>query len=93
MTGLERIGILHLFDTIVTADEEEVERGKPHPDIFLVAAQRLGVDAVHCIGFEDADLGIQALESANYMYPSDVRLMHMYPRNVERRESQEENKE
>lgn len=93
MTGLERIGILHLFDTIVTADEEEVERGKPHPDIFLVAAQRLGVDAVHCIGFEDADLGIQALESAKYMYPSDVRLMHMYPRNVERRKSQEDKNE
>lgn len=85
LKGLERIGILHLFDTVVTADEEEVKRGKPHPDIFLVAAKRLGVDPAFCIGFEDADFGIQALNSAGYMYSSDVRLLHMYPRNVEKR--------
>jgi beta-phosphoglucomutase-like phosphatase (HAD superfamily) len=85
LKGLERVGILHLFDTVVTADEEEVARGKPHPDIFLVAAKRLGVDPAFCVGFEDADFGIQALESAGYLYSSDVRLLHMYPRNVEGR--------
>lgn len=81
LEGLERVGILHLFDTVVTADEDEVERGKPHPDIFLVAAKRLGVDPAYCVGFEDADFGIQALNSAGYMYSSDVRLLHRYPRN------------
>jgi beta-phosphoglucomutase-like phosphatase (HAD superfamily) len=85
LKGLERIGILHLFDTVVTADEEEVKRGKPHPDIFLVAAKRLGVDPAYCIGFEDADFGIQALNSAGYMYSSDVRLLQRYPRYVEKR--------
>lgn len=85
--GLERIGILHLFDTVVTADEEEVKRGKPHPDIFLVAAKRLGVDPAFCIGFEDADFGIEALNSAGYMYTSDVRLLQMYPRNVEKKKT------
>ncbi len=85
MDGLKRNDILHLFDAVVTADEDEVKRGKPDPDIFLVAAKRLGVDAKSCIGFEDADMGMQALESAEYLYSSDVRLMRMYPRNVEKR--------
>jgi len=83
--GLERSGIIHLFDTIVTADEDDVKQGKPHPDIFLVAAERLGVKPETCIGFEDADLGMKALESAGYMYACDVRLFHMYPRNIEKR--------
>ena len=69
----------------MTADEDEVEKGKPHPDIFLVAAKRLGVDPEHCIGFEDADFGMQALNSAGYLYSSDVRLLILYPRNVEKR--------
>ena len=86
LTGLERVGILKLFDTVVTADEEAVEKGKPHPDIFLVAAERLGVDPKFCIGFEDADFGMQALNSAGYLYSSDVRTMRNYPRNVERRQ-------
>ena len=86
LTGLERVGILNLFDTVVTADEDEVEKGKPHPDIFLVAAKRLGVDPKGCIGFEDADFGIQAVNSASYLFAMDVRLMTMYPRNVEKRQ-------
>ena len=85
LKGLERVGILEKFDAVVTADEDEVEKGKPHPDIFLVAAKRLGVDPRHCVGFEDADFGIQALNSAEYLYSSDVRLLRMYPRNVEKR--------
>ena len=48
----ERVGILHLFDVVVTADEDDVEKGKPAPDIFLVAAKRLGVHPEKCIGFE-----------------------------------------
>lgn len=87
--GLERVGILSLFDTVVTADEDEVERGKPHPDIFLIAAKRLNVDPEHCIGFEDADFGIQALTSAKYLYSCDVRKMFNYPRNIEKRMAEE----
>mmetsp|Transcript_48723 Transcript_48723/g.146822 ORF Transcript_48723/g.146822 Transcript_48723/m.146822 type:complete len:261 (-) Transcript_48723:71-853(-) len=87
ISGLERVGIIHLFDVIVTADDEEVKHPKPAPDIFLVAAKRLGICPTKCVGFEDADLGMQALKSANFGYASDVRLLHMYPRNVERRMS------
>ena len=86
MTGLERVGILKMFDAVVTADEDDVEKGKPHPDIFLVAAQRLGVDPKDCIGFEDADFGMLAIKSAGYLYSSDVRTLWNYPRNVERRQ-------
>lgn len=88
ISGLERVGILHLFDTVVTADDNEVQNPKPAPDIFLVAARRLGVSPTKCIGFEDADLGMQALKSAKFGYASDVRLLFMYPRNIERRISQ-----
>ena len=88
MEGLERIGILHKFDAVVTACDDEVENPKPAPDIFLVAAKRIGVSPDKCVGFEDADLGMQALQAAGYHYACDVRLMHMYPRNVERRESE-----
>jgi HAD superfamily hydrolase (TIGR01509 family) len=89
LNGLKRVGILKLFDAVVTADEAEVEKGKPHPDIFLVAAKRLGVSPRACIGFEDADLGIQAVNSAGYLSAVDVRLLTMYPRNVEKRQSAE----
>ncbi len=39
-------------------------RGKPHPDIFLEAAKRLGVAPADCIVFEDAPLGIEAARRA-----------------------------
>lgn len=87
LDGLERNGLLHLFDTVVTTEDDAVHSPKPAPDIFLVAAQRIGVCPTKCIGFEDADLGMKAVKSANYHYASDVRLMHMYPRNVEKRNS------
>jgi sugar-phosphatase len=48
---------------MVTADD--VERGKPAPDCFLLAADRLGVDAAACLVFEDAPAGIAAAEAAN----------------------------
>ncbi|MEP6504128.1 MAG: HAD-IA family hydrolase [Betaproteobacteria bacterium] len=43
---------------------EDVERGKPAPDCFLLAAQRLGVRAADCVVFEDAPAGIAAAEAA-----------------------------
>jgi len=83
--GLERVGILHLFDAVVTACDDEVTNPKPAPDIFLVAAKRIGVEPNDCIGFEDADLGIEAVRDAGYLYACDVRNLHMYPRNIEKR--------
>lgn len=42
----------------------EVTRGKPEPDLFLLAASRLGIDAAHCMVFEDAPAGIMAAKAA-----------------------------
>ncbi|MBZ9675473.1 HAD-IA family hydrolase [Mesorhizobium sp. ES1-1] len=53
---------LPLPETIITA--EDVLHGKPAPDCFLLAAQRLGADAGDCLVFEDAVPGIQAGEAA-----------------------------
>lgn len=47
---------------LITA--EDVSRGKPNPDGFLLAAKRLGVEARDCLVFEDAPAGIQAAEAA-----------------------------
>jgi sugar-phosphatase len=47
---------------LVTA--EDVERGKPAPDCFLLAAQRLGHPIEACLVFEDAPAGIAAAEAA-----------------------------
>jgi len=64
------IGIHDMFDAIVSADD--VEHGKPSPDIFLESARRLNVEPEHCLVFEDADLGLQAASRAN-MRAIDVR--------------------
>ena len=57
--------VLHatiLFQAIVSA--EDVHRGKPDPEVFLVAARKLGVRPEHCIVVEDAAHGIQAARAA-----------------------------
>lgn len=59
---LELLGILKLFPCIVTAFE--VARGKPAPDLFLLAAARMGVEPVDCLVFEDSPLGIEAAARA-----------------------------
>ena len=59
---LRRLGIRNLFDAVVTS--EDVVRQKPAPDIFLEAARRLGVQASRCRGYEDTELGMQAIRSA-----------------------------
>ena len=58
------------FAAIVTA--EDVQHGKPAPDIYLEAARRLGVEPSLCMAFEDATPGVQAAEAAGMMV-LDVR--------------------
>ncbi len=58
------------FTTIVTA--EDVQHGKPAPDIYLEAARRLGIEPSLCMAFEDATPGVQAAEAAG-MAVVDVR--------------------
>lgn len=59
---LERSGLKPLFEAVVSADD--VERGKPHPDIYLLAAEKLGLEPDDCIAFEDTRYGVESAKSA-----------------------------
>ena len=65
-------GLLELFDVIVTADD--VTHAKPAPDIFLLAAERLGVAPADCIVYEDGDPGLEAARRAG-MRAVDIRVL------------------
>lgn len=49
-------------DAVATA--EDVKRGKPHPDLFLCAAKKLGTVPEKCVVIEDSDVGIEAARAA-----------------------------
>ena len=57
---IKATGIAEYFDVITSGDEDEVENSKPAPDIFLLTAKRMGVNAEDCIVFEDSSNGIIA---------------------------------
>lgn len=61
-TVLKSQGIFHYFDSIHTANE--VEKGKPAPDIYLLVAKDLGVEPEQCLIFEDIVQGIMAGKNA-----------------------------
>jgi len=52
-------------DALVTS--EDVKRGKPHPDLFLAAAERLGARPADCVVVEDSDVGIECARNAGMM--------------------------
>ena len=60
--ALSKVGIWDWFDVVVTA--ADVRRGKPAPDGFLLAANRLGVPAERCLVVEDGAAGIEAARLA-----------------------------
>ena len=59
---VQRLGIAAQFDYI--ADANQVINSKPDPEVFLLAANGLGVAPEHCIGVEDALAGIEAINRA-----------------------------
>jgi beta-phosphoglucomutase-like phosphatase (HAD superfamily) len=59
---LEKTGLAPLFPIVVTVDD--VEHGKPAPDMFLLAAKLMGVPPGKCLVFEDGEPGIRAAEAA-----------------------------
>jgi HAD superfamily hydrolase (TIGR01509 family) len=62
---LRSAGLLRRLDAIVTW--EDVERGKPHPDLFLKAAREIGVTPQRCVVLEDSPLGIRGAHAAGTM--------------------------
>lgn len=59
---IRRIGIGNDLDAVCTGDE--VEYGKPHPEIYLLCASRLGVLPEECLVFEDSISGVTAAKAA-----------------------------
>jgi beta-phosphoglucomutase len=59
---LDELDLRRHFDAVVGA--ADVARGKPHPDVFLKAAEKLGVPPADCIVFEDAPMGVEAARRA-----------------------------
>ncbi len=61
---LTRLGVDHLFPVRATRDDVGRERTKPHPDLFLLAAERLGVEPTACVVLEDSEPGVTAANAA-----------------------------
>ena len=61
-TVLERLGLRPYFGVLVCG--EDVTRGKPDPEPYLLAAAHLGVPPARCVVFEDAAVGVRAARAA-----------------------------
>lgn len=64
--------LLDIFDTNVCG--RDVEHGKPHPDLFLLAAEELGVAPAACMVVEDAPAGVEAAKSGGMLALGVARL-------------------
>jgi mannitol-1-/sugar-/sorbitol-6-phosphatase len=73
LARLQQVGIA---PPPVIISAEDVERGKPHPDVYLKAAAGIGMDPKKCIVFEDAPAGIAAAHAAGM---AAVALLTTYP--------------
>ena len=60
---LQSVRLSDHFDAIV--DGNDVQKAKPNPEVFLIAAEKLNVEPDNCIVFEDSIAGIQAANNAN----------------------------
>jgi beta-phosphoglucomutase len=72
--AVERLEAAQFFDVLVTG--KDVNRGKPDPQVFLVAAERLGVPPANCAVVEDAPVGIVAANSAKMVSVALVSTGH-----------------
>ncbi len=59
---LKHIGLQNYFDA--TADGNDIKKSKPDPEVFLLAASRLGIVPSNCLVVEDADAGVEAAVAA-----------------------------
>jgi HAD superfamily hydrolase (TIGR01509 family) len=75
--ALRDLGLATRFDAVVTGDE--VEHGKPAPDVYLEAARRLGIDPRWCVAVEDSGPGLTAASAAGMktvVIPHTLSLNH-----------------
>ena len=62
-SALALVGLLHRFDGRIFS-AEDVPRGKPSPDVYLLAAETMGVPPSRCVVVEDSRYGVQAARAA-----------------------------
>jgi beta-phosphoglucomutase len=77
-TVLDKLGISEYFSAIISA--ADVKRGKPHPEVYLKAAEAVGVNPSDCVVVEDAYTGAQAAKAAGAKL---VAVPHQYTRNMD----------
>lgn len=63
LMNIKKAGVYDYFDSFVCGDD--VKNGKPHPEVFLTAAQRIGIAPDECVAFEDSINGIKSAFAAN----------------------------
>lgn len=81
---LSHAGVLNHFSHITSG--QEVERGKPNPDIYLLAVKKLGLSPAECLAFEDSEMGARAAIAAglnvvvvpDLLQPSDYVRAHCH---------------
>lgn len=61
--NIKKAGVYDYFDCFICGDD--VKHGKPHPEVYLTAAQRIGIEPTECIAFEDSINGIKSAFAAN----------------------------
>ncbi|MCY1542085.1 Phosphoglycolate phosphatase [compost metagenome] len=71
---LGAVGLLDMFDTIVTRND--VTFPKPHPEPYLTAAKRLGIEPRHCLALEDSHAGVHAAHAAGMQTVMVPDLVH-----------------
>jgi HAD superfamily hydrolase (TIGR01509 family) len=79
---LERTEIRSLFGVVLTGDE--VQRGKPHPDIYLLTAKKLEIAPEACLVIEDALAGVAAAKAANMRVAAIPDTRFVDPREYEK---------
>ena len=80
---LDRTGIRSLFSVVITGDE--VQQGKPHPEIYLRAAKKLGISPEACLVIEDSLAGIAAGKAANMRVAAIPDRRFVDPRDTKRK--------
>jgi HAD superfamily hydrolase (TIGR01509 family) len=81
--SLQRTGLARFFGEAIFS-ASMVKRGKPAPDIFLYAAERMGFAPADCIVVEDSSFGIQGAVAANMRAIGYVGGSHTYPGHAEK---------
>jgi HAD superfamily hydrolase (TIGR01509 family) len=82
--SLERFGLAHHFEDRLFSAAEHVDRGKPHPDIYLHAARALGVRPAQVLVLEDTPTGVRSARAAAMTVVGLCAGLHCGPAHGER---------